>query len=52
LESHILRIVKPPGNKQKGKFTKSEDLHGRFKRDFYAEIQLKLSDLLGTGLMA
>jgi hypothetical protein len=47
LESLILRIVKPPGNKQKGKFAKSEDLRRRFKRDWYAEMRLKLSDLLG-----
>ena len=47
LESLIIRIVKPPGNKQKGKFAKSEDLRRRLKRDWYAEMRLKLSDLLG-----
>jgi hypothetical protein len=47
LESLILRIVKPPGNKQQGKFAKSEDLRRRFKRDWYAEMRLKLGDLLG-----
>jgi hypothetical protein len=47
LESLILRIIKPPGNKQKGKFAKSEDLRRRFKRDWYAEMRLKLGDLLG-----
>ena len=47
LESLILRIVKPPGNKQKGKFAKSEDLRRRFKRDWYAVMRLKLSNLLG-----
>jgi hypothetical protein len=47
LESLILRIVKPPGNKQQGKFAKSEDLRRRFKRDYYAEMRLKLGDLLG-----
>jgi hypothetical protein len=47
LESLILRIVKPPGNKQKGKFAKSEDLRRRFKRDWYAEMRFALSDLLG-----
>lgn len=47
LESLILRIVKPPGNKQKGKFTKSEDLRRRFKRDWYADMRLKLDSLLG-----
>jgi hypothetical protein len=33
LESLILRIVKPKGNKQKGKFAKSEDLKHRFGKD-------------------
>ena len=33
LESLILRTVKPSGNKQKGKFAKSEDLRSRFRRD-------------------
>ena len=47
LESLILRIVKPPGNKQKGKFTKSEDLRRSFTRDYYAEMRVKLGDLLG-----
>jgi hypothetical protein len=42
-----LRIVKPPGNKQKGKFAKSEDLRRRFKQDWYTEMRLKLGDLLG-----
>ncbi len=48
LESLILRIVKPPGNKQKGKFAKSEDLRRRFKRDWYVEMRLKLGNLLGN----
>lgn len=47
LESLILRIVKPPGNKQKGKFAKSEDLRRRFTRDWYAEMRIKLGNLLG-----
>jgi hypothetical protein len=34
LESLILRVVKPSGNKQKGKFTRSEDLRHRLKKDF------------------
>jgi len=33
LEALILRTVKPSGNKQKGKFAKSEDLRRRFRRD-------------------
>jgi hypothetical protein len=47
LESLILRIVKPPGNKQKGKFAKSEDLRRRLTRDYYAEMRIKLGNLLG-----
>ncbi|MDD5677940.1 MAG: hypothetical protein PHW60_08110 [Kiritimatiellae bacterium] len=33
LEALILRTVKPKGNKQKGKFARSEDLRRRFRRD-------------------
>jgi hypothetical protein len=47
LESLILRIVKPPGNKQKGKFAKSEDLYRRFKRDWYADMHIRFSNLSG-----
>ena len=47
LESLILRIVKPSGNKQKGKFAKSEDLRPRFKRDLSLEMRQTLGDLLG-----
>jgi len=32
LESLILRIVKPSGNKQRGKFVKAEDLRRRFRQ--------------------
>jgi hypothetical protein len=48
LESLILRIVKPPGNKQKGKFAKSEDLRRRFKRDLIAEMRLAVGDIFGN----
>ena len=47
LESLILRIIKPPGNKQKGKFARSENLRQRFKQDWYAEMRHQLSALLG-----
>ena len=47
LESLILRIVKPPGNKQKGKFAKSEDLLRRFRRDWMADMRLKAGDIFG-----
>lgn len=48
LESLILRIVKPPGNKQKGKFASSEDLRRRFKRALKMEMNLKVNDWLGV----
>lgn len=47
LESLVLRIVNPPGNKQKGKFARSEDLRPRFKRAYYEAMRLRLGDLLG-----
>ena len=50
LESLILRIVKPAGNKQKGKFAKSEDLRRRFKRDIKHSQHLEMQDLLGLSV--
>ncbi len=47
LESLILRIVKPPGNRVKGKFAKSEDIRRRFGRDIRTRMNRELSDLLG-----
>ncbi len=47
LESLILRIVKPSGNKIKGKFAKSEDIRRRFGRDVRARMNRELRDLLG-----
>lgn len=47
LESLLLRIVKPKGNKQKGKFAKSEDLRRRFARDAKRSWQLEMRDLFG-----
>jgi len=48
LESLVLRIVKPTGNKQKGKFGKSENLRPRFKRDVRAKQDVELVNLLGV----
>lgn len=48
LESLILRIVKTPGNKQKGKFAKSEDLHRRVRRDMRAEQRREESEMFGS----
>ena len=48
LESLILRIVKPPGNKQKGRLPKSEDLRRKFRRDIKCSWLLEIQELLGT----
>ena len=47
LESLILRIVKPIGNKLKGKFQKSEDIRRRFARDVRTYQRDELIWLLG-----
>jgi hypothetical protein len=47
LESLILRVVKPKGNKQKGKFLKSEDIRRRFARDIRSRQHDELLSLLG-----
>jgi hypothetical protein len=47
LESLLLRIVKTKGNKQKGKFAKSEDLRRRFSKDIKHSWQLEIQELLG-----
>ncbi len=48
LESLILRIVRPRGNKQSGKFGKAENLISRFKRDIRQKQLRELQELLGT----
>lgn len=50
LESLVLRISKPTGNKQKGKFAKSENLRSRFKRDIRAIQDQERRELLGEGV--
>ncbi len=47
LESLILRVVKPKGNKQKGKFLKSEDIRRRFAGDIRSRQHNELLSLLG-----
>lgn len=47
LESIILRVVQPKGNKQKGRFPRAEDLRRRLKRDIHASQQMELAGLLG-----
>lgn len=48
LESLILRIVKPKGNKQSGKLGGSEDLKKRFRRNIKEQQRRELDILLGT----
>lgn len=47
LESLILRIVKPSGNKQKGQFLKSEDLRQQFGRAVRSQMRSQFSELFG-----
>lgn len=48
LESLVLRIVRPRGNKHRGKFSKAENLIARFKRDIRRKQLHELHDLVGT----
>jgi hypothetical protein len=50
LESLILRIVQPKGNKQKGKFPKSEDIRRRFARDVKERLNYEVALLFGDKL--
>jgi hypothetical protein len=45
LEALILRTVKPSGNKQRGKFAKSEDMRRRFRRDIKRSVMAEVEDL-------
>lgn len=45
LESLILRVVKPSGNKQKGKFAKSEDLRRKLTHDFRASFNAEITSI-------
>ena len=47
MESLILRILKPPGNRRKGKFARSEDLRPRVMRDFKAGYSKILVEMFG-----
>jgi len=49
LEALILRTVKPAGNKQKGKFVRSEDLHRRFRRDIKRNVLAEVEDIFCDG---
>lgn len=48
LESLILRIASPKGNRQTGKFIKSEDIKPSFKRRIKRAQENELNDLFGT----
>ena len=45
LEALILRTVKPAGNKQKGKFAKSDDLRRRFRRDMEQSLDAEIDGM-------
>ncbi len=47
MESLLLRIAKPYGNKVKGRFAKSENLLRRFKRDVRNYMQQEIDSLVG-----
>jgi hypothetical protein len=47
LESLILRMVKPKGNRTSGGFAKSEDLRRRLAKDIREMHRRELSDLIG-----
>ena len=47
LESLVLRVVRPAGNKQKGTFAKSEDMRRRFARDVRSQMRDELTSLIG-----
>jgi hypothetical protein len=47
LEALILRVVRPKGNKQKGKLTGSEDMRRRLARDLKQSFQQNLLEITG-----
>jgi predicted GIY-YIG superfamily endonuclease len=47
LEALILRMVKPSGNQQKGKFARSEDLHRRFRQHCKRNMMAEIDGLFG-----
>jgi hypothetical protein len=51
LESLILRIVKPPANRQMGKFISSQDMRRMFAKDVRARQRDELISLLGRGML-
>jgi hypothetical protein len=51
LESLILRIIKPKGNKQKGRFSKAEDLRRKFRSDVRRLQQIELGLMTGKSVL-
>ncbi len=51
LESLALRIVKPKGNKVKGKLVRSEDLRRKFRRDIQRKNQSDLDGIFGREMV-
>lgn len=49
LESLILRIATPEGNKVKGKFAKSQDLRRKFAGAIRVQYRRELAQFLGKG---
>jgi predicted GIY-YIG superfamily endonuclease len=47
MESLLLRIALPKGNKKRGKFVKCEDLRRKFVRDYKADANKKFRQLVG-----
>jgi len=47
LECLALRIMRPPGNKERGKFRRSEDLRRRLRKDFREAQIRQMDDLFG-----
>lgn len=47
LETLVLRMVRPKGNKQLGRFVKSENLRSRLSRDLRRKQREELTQLLG-----
>ncbi len=48
MESLLIRVSKPPGNRQKAKFVRSEDLKRRFRRDVQRRQKQELDSIMGT----
>lgn len=47
LESLVLRIMQPPGNKQLGNFAKAEDLYGKFNKQIAEKHRVERARLFG-----